>query len=239
MRPEARRAFTLIELLVVIAIIAILAAILFPVFAKAREKAEQTDCINNVKQITTALQMYAQDYDQKYSKVNYGGAYFWPSAIYSYTKNTQIYCCKAFPLDQTYNAGVTPRTDANGVSYGMNKSLEDDAASKITKISYPSSTVVICDIYSVNKAANTNNLWPWLDKTGGYDVTWSSGGASTGLVNVIRNNHSGDDNPNSGQRDAGLGVVGFTDGHAKSVKADFLLNAGTSGEQANPFMPRR
>ena len=55
------RGFTLIELLVVIAIIAILAAILFPVFAKAREKARQTACINNQKQITTATLMYAQD----------------------------------------------------------------------------------------------------------------------------------------------------------------------------------
>jgi len=59
-----RRGFTLIELLVVIAIIAILAAILFPVFAKAREKARQTTCLNNQKQITTALLMFAQDHDE-------------------------------------------------------------------------------------------------------------------------------------------------------------------------------
>jgi len=59
-----KRGFTLIELLVVIAIIAILAAILFPVFAKAREKARQTSCLNNQKQIVTATLMYAQDHDE-------------------------------------------------------------------------------------------------------------------------------------------------------------------------------
>ena len=56
--------FTLIELLVVIAIIAILAAILFPVFARAREKARQTSCLSNVKQITLGIRMYAMDYDE-------------------------------------------------------------------------------------------------------------------------------------------------------------------------------
>src|SRR5436190_5033002 len=59
-----RPAFTLIELLVVIAIIAILAAILFPVFAQARERARQTSCLSNIKQLGTALLMYVQDYDE-------------------------------------------------------------------------------------------------------------------------------------------------------------------------------
>jgi len=59
-----RKAFTLIELLVVIAIIAILAAILFPVFAKARSKARQTQCINNMKQVSLGITQYVQDYDE-------------------------------------------------------------------------------------------------------------------------------------------------------------------------------
>src|SRR5438309_4163016 len=64
--PGNRRAFTLIELLVVIAIIAILAAILFPVFAKAREKARQTSCLSNTKQIMLGQKMYVQDYDEQF-----------------------------------------------------------------------------------------------------------------------------------------------------------------------------
>ena len=66
MKCTRRKGFTLIELLVVIAIIAILAAILFPVFAKAREKARQVSCQSNMKQIGTATMMYLQDYDEKF-----------------------------------------------------------------------------------------------------------------------------------------------------------------------------
>src|SRR5689334_1306707 len=68
-RQLGRRGFTLIELLVVIAIIAILAAILFPVFAQAREKARQSACLSNMRQISSAMLMYAQDYDELFPPV--------------------------------------------------------------------------------------------------------------------------------------------------------------------------
>ncbi|MGI5818938.1 MAG: prepilin-type N-terminal cleavage/methylation domain-containing protein [Armatimonadota bacterium] len=68
---HTHKGFTLIELLVVIAIIAILAAILFPVFARAREKARQTSCLNNVKQITLGALMYAQDHGEMLPRGGY------------------------------------------------------------------------------------------------------------------------------------------------------------------------
>ena len=93
-----RKGFTLIELLVVIAIIAILAAILFPVFAKAREKARQTSCLSNVKQTTLGLLMYVQDYDERFGlDGGYNGdntwARQWPIAVQPYVKNAQILRC--------------------------------------------------------------------------------------------------------------------------------------------------
>src|SRR6476659_9762493 len=103
-RVSSRRAFTLIELLVVIAIIAILAAILFPVFAQAREKARATACLSNMKQLGLGLQMYAQDYDEMMPPRN-DGTYdfndpskttFRPNFLGSltpYTKNNKIYAC--------------------------------------------------------------------------------------------------------------------------------------------------
>ncbi|MEN6401236.1 MAG: prepilin-type N-terminal cleavage/methylation domain-containing protein, partial [Armatimonadia bacterium] len=111
-----RRGFTLIELLVVIAIIAILAAILFPVFAKAREKARQTSCLNNLKQIGTAFIQYAQDYDERmpmrginmvqpdtsapgyffttaYNGSTTGKLISWMDLVYPYIKNRQVFVC--------------------------------------------------------------------------------------------------------------------------------------------------
>src|SRR5213593_4773688 len=79
-----RAGFTLIELLVVVAIIAILAAILFPVFAQARDKARQTSCTSNMKQLGTAMMMYVQDYDESYPAVWYADTGHWANMILPY-----------------------------------------------------------------------------------------------------------------------------------------------------------
>jgi prepilin-type N-terminal cleavage/methylation domain-containing protein/prepilin-type processing-associated H-X9-DG protein len=119
-RPSrTQRGFTLIELLVVIAIIAILAAILFPVFAQAREKARQATCVSNLKQIGTATLMYAQDYDETYPMLESGGAQRLTTAnlidpyIKTNKKNVNAGGGNLWPEDsiwrcpsgQTYNSG--------------------------------------------------------------------------------------------------------------------------------------
>lgn len=89
-----RAAFTLIELLVVIAIIAILAAILFPVFAQAREKARQSSCLSNEKQLGLAVLQYAADYDSTYPLGGYNGwDAWWPSIVQPYVKSLEVFVC--------------------------------------------------------------------------------------------------------------------------------------------------
>jgi len=129
-----RRGFTLIELLVVIAIIAILAAILFPVFAKAREKARQSSCLSNLKQMGLAAMAYAQDYDEMYmygfgpglclwghvhtGSEGVGVAYSWPTFLGPYVKNTQIFRCpSAVPSVCAAANARSGITNAYGINY--------------------------------------------------------------------------------------------------------------------------
>jgi prepilin-type N-terminal cleavage/methylation domain-containing protein/prepilin-type processing-associated H-X9-DG protein len=119
-----RNGFTLIELLVVVAIIAILAAILFPVFARAKERAKSSACVANLRQIGQSLSMYMQDYDERtpvagyverstgnqnrfaYPDASFGPFWFWYHALYSYTKNVQIMNCPS--ADRPYRGGLSP-----------------------------------------------------------------------------------------------------------------------------------
>jgi prepilin-type N-terminal cleavage/methylation domain-containing protein/prepilin-type processing-associated H-X9-DG protein len=118
MRQRQHPAFTLIELLVVIAIIAILAAILFPVFAQAREKARQSACSSNCKQIGLAVMMYAEDWDQIYPLYTHAPKHkpMWYEMIQPYLKSENVFTCPSVGVYTT----VPPKAFAGWAIYAFN-----------------------------------------------------------------------------------------------------------------------
>ncbi|MCC7492461.1 MAG: DUF1559 domain-containing protein [Fimbriimonadaceae bacterium] len=150
MQTPRRKAFTLIELLVVIAIIAILAAILFPVFAKAREKARQSSCGSNLKQIGTAAMQYVQDYDETFPWYVNGTSWadplsaantYWGRFLEPYCKNQQIFGCpSAMAALKTgnYSYGLNGFVDGGGVGTVALASIQAPAERIYSHDSYES-----------------------------------------------------------------------------------------------------
>ncbi len=198
-RSIATRGFTLIELLVVIAIIAILAAILFPVFSRARAKARQTACLSNVKQIGLALEMYCQDYDEAYPVVDHATGYGWWAPLYPYVKNAQVFRCPA------YKAGAAePSSDyaLNGLfAHGVSQSFFQDAAGQIS-------------IAIRKPGCMEAGYHPWPDDHAAWD---SLGAYSEFEANIATDIHNGGSN------------YGFADGHAKWYKRENTIMAPLPG----------
>lgn len=154
------RGFTLIELLVVIAIIAILAAILFPVFAQARERARAATCISNQKQLALAMHQYVQDNNEMFPPLDdwmENPGTLWASMIYPYVKSTQVYACPDDSSKALIDGGKWYGQSVNWhISYIMNEEFGNTywtvdgsgpplyvtAQSQIVK---PASTVLFCD----------------------------------------------------------------------------------------------
>lgn len=196
-----RRGFTLIELLVVIAIIAILAAILFPVFARAREKARQTSCLNNAKQMATAVQMYVQDYDETvipyYQDGNPSGSRCWWQIMEPYVKNMQVYLCpSSYMIAPNWSA---TRAYGDFMDYGMNRrcSTRGTATPTIVKLAdvrYPAETFIIAegDCTRDRNDYSGSNAWDLMAVTSGRNAS-----------SFIPQRHNGGAN------------ITFLDGHAK------------------------
>jgi len=174
-----RKAFTLIELLVVIAIIAILAAILFPVFARARENARRTSCLSNLKQIGIGVMQYTQDYDEKYPLSAYAptltvtaagtpgitfktndaaaiGNYFtWMDGIHPYVKSVQIWVCPSgtpyYPAGSSYGYS----TFIGSASYTAGGWGPANDARSLSSIDRPSEIFLSGDM---NASYNTYNF---------------------------------------------------------------------------------
>ena len=210
---KRRQGFTLIELLVVIAIIAILAAILFPVFARAREKARQTSCLSNVKELSLGVLMYAQDYDETitpsalwYTPWNgtTGKLNWWEGMIFPYTKNSQIYLC---PSGDHYGmwypdmsvAPFSPAvTDYNVCDWTMGQ--------RLAKYAQPANTLLIFD------GQSTCEIWG----AGGTDL---SAADQTWLVNATGCSNGDGPGPwiKPTAHNEGFNAS-FMDGHAKWEK---------------------
>lgn len=161
-----RRAFTLIELLVVIAIIAILAAILFPVFAQARDKARAISCVSGLKQVATALAMYSTDYDELVVPVNswtWGinprrrdGGVVWHELLQPYIKNWDVYTCPSKPTmkaDRGLPAGTglgPPRSSGgfganNHFYWGPPNSTNGPVPRSLAEVARPSDVIMFGD----------------------------------------------------------------------------------------------
>ncbi len=191
MKPQTKKGFTLIELLVVIAIIAILAAILFPVFAQAREKARQITCLSNEKQLGLGMLQYIQDSDESFPQGQYfdanGTPLDWGNAIFPYIKNGQASNTSGATLIYNGKGGVFSCPDFPSVEsaeYGAHSYLcptpgSGIAATSQSQVITPANQVIIVEKGQGNGGANN---FPVFDASESDWVGYQNDGSATSFV---------------------------------------------------------
>jgi prepilin-type N-terminal cleavage/methylation domain-containing protein len=248
-KPMRPRAFTLIELLVVIAIIAILAAILFPVFAQAREKARAATCLSNVKQWTMAATMYAQDYDESYQLIyqddpnaDVNTLLLWSGMLYPYIKSINVAFCpsaagsivqnyEGFAFTGLYRRRVDRRQLSLGEVAEFDAQLSWQCQAQVNNGTnyYQSYCVTSTTVATVSMPAQT----AWIaDSMPGDPSSGAAGYSADPLVQV-------DTFFGMADRHQLATTLGFVDGHTKAYQTASLsrqqdqYNNGGTGECIN------
>jgi len=236
------KAFTLIELLVVIAIIAILTAILFPVFAKVREKARQTSCASNLKQIGLALIQYNQDYDELLAPCYYNTpasdpdprSISWMSMIYPYTKSLQVFSCPSATATHPGPLQINPNHPGelmgSSTDYAINAAYFDaggamgpaalpstgERSTTDADVVNPSQTVWVVD--DINSAGDAYFFFGWDD---GFHEPQVVNGPKGNRMLVRQ--PAGPSYGGIEERHTGRVNTLWCDGHVKTTSLDYLM----------------
>ena len=232
-----RSGFTLVELLIVIAIIAILAAILFPVFARARENARRSSCQSNLKQMSLAWMQYTQDNDEAAVPASWyepsQGFHLWngtgqyagtfdytASPMWPYMKNAQFTGCPSahsdeaadwgmtdYGYNQLYVGGYGPGDGGSRVAASPNKARMTEKPANLAQLQTPSQTLLFADSMWTTPTGS-HSRWPWL-----YPP---SSGAANGFLQA---------------RHLETCNIAFVDGHVKAMKLNVMVPDGNGTGQ--------
>jgi prepilin-type N-terminal cleavage/methylation domain-containing protein/prepilin-type processing-associated H-X9-DG protein len=242
--PMSRRTgkfgFTLIELLVVIAIIAILAAILFPVFAQARDQARQTTCLNNLKQLGTGLMMYAQDYDENFpswpftTKPNLlsspifrdWGYSTWVYALMPYVKNNQIFACPNGPKTGA-NFLLGPAGGKFPINLAISEYIENRDNNFYTVAQLTSARNGPAEIAVIAESVYQGIFQDWWD---GTMSNVQGRGAKFGLYRLYCANKASGTTCEGRHKGHGVNLT-YADGHANFVPGERIWGGANDGRE--------